>query len=318
MYIFLIIGIIFMAAGAWMYWRGRKWKKENIVVLETHYKDKLDKQFQDYRQQIQEKIEIEEQRAIDAFDHTEELIQQEKKRINIELEAQNELKCMELKQKYDQMKNELAAIYVESEDKLRAEYVQLGAQLNEEYQQKQAEVEEFRAIVQAINEESLRRKEMEDKESFYSIDISENDQQDIQALLSMDLKLHNRDVIPKLVWDLFVKRPCQEMCKRITGGRKISGIYKITNKKTGEAYVGKTTDFTTRWQNHCKTALGLEGCARTTLHNRLAQDGLWNYTWEILEQVDKDHLSTREAFYIDLYDTTKQLNMKQGDKNGTQ
>ena len=133
----------------------------------------------------------------------------------------------------------------------------------------------------------------------------------------MDLRLHNRDVIPKLIWDLFIRRPCQEMCKRVTGGRKISGIYKITNKKTGEAYVGKTTDITTRWSNHCKTAVGLEGAARATLHNRLSKDGLWNYTWEILEEVDKDNLAAREAFYIDLYGTKNQLNMKSGDKNGT-
>jgi len=119
----------------------------------------------------------------------------------------------------------------------------------------------------------------------------------------MDLKLHNRDVIPKLIWELFIRRPCQEMVKRVTGGRKISGIYKITYKETGESYIGKTTDIATRWQNHCKTTIGLEGCARTTLHNRLAQDGLWNYTWEILEEVDKDSLAAREAFYIDLYGT---------------
>jgi hypothetical protein len=37
------------------------------------------------------------------------------------------------------------------------------------------------------------------------------------------------------------------MIKRVTGGRKVGGIYKITYKKTGEAYIGKTTDFSTRW-----------------------------------------------------------------------
>ena len=104
------------------------------------------------------------------------------------------------------------------------------------------------------------------------------------------------------------------MIKRVTGGRKIGGVYKITYKKTGESYIGKTTDFSTRWQNHCKTAIGLEGAARTTLHNRMARDGLWNYTFEILEEVDKDNLSAREGYYIDLYGTKTQLNMKEGSK----
>ena len=128
----------------------------------------------------------------------------------------------------------------------------------------------------------------------------------------MDLRLHHRDVIPKIIWELFIRRPLQEMEKRVIGSSKRSGIYKITNKETGEAYIGKTSDFATRWQNHCKTAVGLDGAAHATLHTRLAQDGLWNYTFEILEDVDKDHLSEREAFYIDLYRTKSQLNMKEG------
>jgi group I intron endonuclease len=121
----------------------------------------------------------------------------------------------------------------------------------------------------------------------------------------MDLRLHNRDVIPKLIWELFIRRPTQEMIKRVTGGRDISGIYKITYKNTGEAYIGKTTSISTRWQNHIKTVIGLEGAARTTLHNRMAKDGLWNYTFEILAEVDKEHLSARESYYIDLYGTKK-------------
>ena len=59
----------------------------------------------------------------------------------------------------------------------------------------------------------------------------------------MDMKLHNRNVIPKLIWELFIRRPTQEMIKRVVGNEKASGIYKITYKKTGEAYIGKTTDF---------------------------------------------------------------------------
>ena len=130
----------------------------------------------------------------------------------------------------------------------------------------------------------------------------------------MDLKLHHRDVIPKIIWELFIRRAVQEMEKRVIGPTKRSGIYKITNKETGEAYIGRTTDFAVRFANHAKTTFGLEGAAHATLHTRMAQDGIWNYTFEILEDVDKEHLSEREAFYIDLYGTKTQLNMKEGSK----
>ena len=102
------------------------------------------------------------------------------------------------------------------------------------------------------------------------------------------------------------------MIKRVTGGRDISGIYKITYIKTGESYIGKTTNIKTRWQNHIRTVIGLEGAAHSTLHTHMEKNGLWNYTFEILEEVSKDKLTEREKFYINLYNTTKQLNMREG------
>ena len=115
-----------------------------------------------------------------------------------------------------------------------------------------------------------------------------------------------------------MRRPTQEMLKRVIAGKDISGIYKITNKETQEAYIGKSTNISTRWQNHIKTAIGMGAAAQSTLHTRLETDGVWNYTFEIIEEVDKEHLSEREAYYIDLFGTKKQLNMKSGDKHGTE
>jgi len=169
-----------------------------------------------------------------------------------------------------------------------------------------------------VNQAILREKEFQEKDEFYSINISENDKEDIQVLSNMDIKLHNKNVIPKLIWEVFLRRPVQEMEKRVLEGKKFSGIYKITYKKTGEAYIGKSTDISNRWINHMKTVFGVDGgCAKATIHTRMLKDGFWNYTFEVLEEVPKDKLSEREAFYIDLYGTKKQLNMKDGDKNGT-
>jgi group I intron endonuclease len=96
-----------------------------------------------------------------------------------------------------------------------------------------------------------------------------------------------------------------EMIKRVTGGRDISGIYKITYLKTGEAYIGKTTNIKKRWGEHCKSSLDIGTIAHSSFHTRLKRDGLWNYTFEILEEVPKDKLTEREKFYISLYGTDK-------------
>lgn len=265
--------------------------------------------------ELRKQRELEQERAAEAQVATEQLLQSEQGRLAAELKRKRELEEVKFEQDKEKREQWLNLYF----EKLRVQEENAYKRKKEELQAEivllQSELNDFKTRQDSINEAILRQKELKEKEDFYSIQVSENDKEDIKILQSMDLKLHNRDVIPKLVWELYIRRPCQEMIKRITGGRKICGIYKITNKETGEAYIGKTTDISTRWQNHCKTAIGLEAAARATLHNRLAQDGLWNYTFEIIEEVDKENLSSREAFYIDLYGTKKQLNMKSGDKN---
>ena len=202
---------------------------------------------------------------------------------------------------------------------LNAEYKQFESDQEEIKRKTLIEIEEiinllddYRSQREAVNLAILREKELKEKENFYKIVIPENDQEDIEVLKTIGPRLRNREALNKLIYDVFVKRPLNELIKRVTSGKEISGIYKITYIKTGEAYIGKTTNISTRWQNHIKTACGLEGAARTTFHNRLEQDGIWNYTFEILEEVPKDKLSEREKFYIELYGTDTQLNMKKG------
>lgn len=175
-----------------------------------------------------------------------------------------------------------------------------------------AELDDFRRRRAAINEAILREKEIKEKEDFYRIILTENDLSDMKILEEIAPRMKNRDIIPKLIWDTILRRPAQEMIKRVTGGKEISGIYKITYIKTGESYIGKTTDIKTRWQNHCKTAIGLEAAASSTFHTRLAIDGIENYTWEIIEKVPKEKLGEREKYWIDFYETKNQLNMKAG------
>lgn len=296
-------------------------KKKDEILAATESEAKLFDKTVAAREQIEQECEelkrkrlIEQDRAQEAHDATERLLLAEQERARANLDGIKQLEEERLKNELKVREATLEQQYQFKQKQFEEDFQVLNDALQDELKIVKAELDEFQTKRAAVNEAIRRERELEEQEDFYSIDISQADQEDIQLLQSLDLRLHNRDVIPKLVWELFVRRPCQEMIKRVTGGRKVGGIYKITYKKTGEAYIGKTTDFSTRWQNHCKTAIGLEGAARATLHNRLAKDGLWNYTWEILEEVDKDHLSAREGYYIDLYGTKTQLNMKDGSK----
>lgn len=265
----------------------------------------------DITQAIKERAEAQ-QRAAEAQSATEQLLVAEQRRLAAEMKSKKELEEVKFEQEKEKRQEAINLYFNKLNAQAETVYKQKKEELQTEITLLQSQFDDFRSRQDSINEAILRKKELEEKEDFYSIQVSENDREDIKILQSMDLKLHNRDVIPKLIWELYIRRPAQEMIKRITAGRSVSGIYKITYKDTKEAYIGKTTDISTRLQNHIKTAIGLEAAAKSTLHTRMAKDGVWNYTFEILEEVPKDQLSAREAFYIDLYGTKQQLNMKEG------
>ena len=278
-------------------------------------KDELFREYEDKRKEYQEKLD-----SISVLIQTkEELLQSEQDKVDRVLSERKKVVDSEV-QRYKESLINLAR----NADKARRE--EYAADFSNWINQKQiekeqiekeqlkilAELEDFRKRRAAINEAILREKEIKEKEDFYRVILTENDLSDMRILEGIAPQMKNRDIIPKLIWDTILRRPVQEMIKRVTGGKDISGIYKITYIKTGEAYIGKTTDIKTRWQNHCKTAIGLEAAASSTFHTRLASDGIENYTWEIIEEVSKDKLGEREKYWIDFYETKNQLNMKAG------
>lgn len=186
-------------------------------------------------------------------------------------------------------------------------------QIIDETNQLYLEVVEYRKKRDAINQAIMREKEIQEKEDFYRVVIDKSSQDDIEILKEIAPKLKNKHALNKLIYDVFIKLPAGEMIKRVLNGKEPSGIYRITYIPTGESYIGKSTNIKNRWTNHIKTACGLEGAASTSLHKKMELKGVWNFTWELLEEVEKSNLSAREKYYIDLYDTKNNgLNIKNG------
>lgn len=236
---------------------------------------------------------------------------------------EEELNRLIEKERQEKRKNLDSELLIYKEHQLLNISTDIGirkAELQSELFKKQNELlelddilEDYRTRRESINKAILREKEIQEQEAFYKIDIPKNVQEDIQVLEQIRPQLKNREALSKLIWDVFIQRPVSELTKRITNGRDISGIYKITYVKTGEAYIGKTTNIKTRFINHCKTVCGLEGAAHSTLHTHMEKNGMWNYTFEIIEEVEKDKLGEKEAYYIDFYDTKNYgLNQKRG------
>ena len=174
--------------------------------------------------------------------------------------------------------------YKNLEESAQQEFQAKQRSYNNELSYLRRELEDFRSRRDAINEAIRRERELSEKEDFYKIKLTQSDIEDIKLLDSMKDSLCHKEVLPKVIWESIVRRPINEMIKRVVG-QKVGGIYKITYIPTGEAYIGRTVNFKDRWQAHIQTALGMEKVASSTLHTHMARNGIWNYNFEILEGV---------------------------------
>lgn len=288
----------------------KRFEEENKIFIENYriIQDKKNReigQLEEIKQQVQREINEKQNFNNSLFKVREEELNRliEEKRKEKE-QAMLLLLEKEQKEKIEQYNQETGQII--------ADQLVLKASYQAQVDEIKKELDEFSAKREAINEAVLRERQIAEAEDFYRIDVPPEDQEDIEVFNSIAPRLRNKEALNKLIYSVFIQRPMDEMIKRITGGRDISGIYKITYLKTGEAYIGKTTNIKKRWGEHVKSALDIGTIAHSSFHNRLKKDGLWNYTFEVLEEVPKEQLTEREKFYIQLYGTDTQLNMKVG------
>ena len=294
---------------------GKEWDKE-LQNFETKTNN-LNKEFNNKFVLLNEKLE-----------NTSDLLKEKEKRyneVNQDLTLYKEGKIKEIDgiaaeyEKHQQtiISNALEDYRAYWTDKFNEELAKMAETRNlklEELTQLDSELEEERSKRQAINEEILRQRALDEQQDFYRIQISEEDKRDIDILKDIVPRLRRPDAVSKIIWTNYYQKPLAELRNRVA--IEGPGVYKITRIKTGEIYIGQAVNVSTRWTEHCKTALGIGSLASSQLHRVMKEDGCENFTFELLEEVPKEKLRERESYYIDFYDSKKYgLNTISGDKN---
>lgn len=80
------------------------------------------------------------------------------------------------------------------------------------------------------------------------------------------------------------------------------GIYKITNKLNGKAYIGQSKDIEKRWKAHLSRAR-YGPYQNQFLYQAIAKYGPENFSFEVLEECAEEDLDRLEIQYIKQYDT---------------
>lgn len=204
-----------------------------------------------------------------------------------------------LEESYARVENE----YDEDIAKLRESYDQIQDVLMYKIKVTKEELEKIAATRAAALEAQLKEEEIKNKQSFYCPQVSETDLKDAKTLRDIEYKLNNPRVLRMLVWQTYYQKPINQVCANVLGSStaSICGIYKITNQKNGIVYIGQAVDISTRWKNHAKAGLGIDTPQGNKLYKAMMEDGLENFSFEVLEICSRDQLDEKEKWYIGLY-----------------
>lgn len=303
--IIILIGIIIVAAQAYVY---RKLKilsveKKNEVARAISSKKEAEKDVQNLKQ-IQSSISQSILTDQIESDKIQSALMSAKENLSY-LTATFDAKKTELLNKE---KDELAQKDIRAQQKeemLNQLYQQKLEQLELDFKLKQSELQSEIANLSSLRasliEAQKREEELQQKQDFYRIVLSIDEQEDIDKLLRFSKECHNPQPLRKLIWSEFYLKPFGDLADRILGREKVCGIYKITNLLSKKVYIGQSVDVKTRWSNHIKASLGIDSIAHSKVHDAMAQDGVWNFTFELLERCDKSMLNEREKYYIGFY-----------------
>lgn len=286
-------------------------------------KDNLIKEHQQELEQIRDQISQENL----ALEHYQETILNKKEELNTLEETEknyaNTLKekyALEVEKEYKNLQSELA-------EKSNIEKIKCEKAINE-YQQEylnilQDNVQEYttktnkafeamnEAISQLKKEQQLvqtaidarkRKEEEENKILFYMLQIPKKDLEDIKYLENVADKLNSPEVLYKTIWKVYYEKPYNDLIGRVIGDVDKCGIYKITNTLNDKSYIGQSVSIKERWRQHIKRGCGAEAPTRNKLYSAMLEDGVWNFSFELLEECPREELDEKEDFWQKYFD----------------
>lgn len=285
-----------------------------IVYLRNSYKNEQSKAYQKKIQNLLYDYNEERQKRQKEYDEfllsikekeklCDQLVEKEQQRIDEKVLAYSN-------QKYDETEKEITRYYAFRQEAINKEVVQLENNYNAHKESLDRDIQTLReelsdlkarreAYIEALKAEEKRQQD----HAFYTINLTEENKEDIKILRSIEDKLHNSEALNRLIYDVFIKKPLGELLLRIVGENTYGGIYKITNTDTQRAYIGRSTDVKKRLTEHVKGAFNISTIADQEIHRVMGREGVDKFSFEVLEKVEKEKLNEREKYWIDFYQT---------------
>ena len=246
------------------------------------YKERTAQLDIDYQKRREEIKELEAAAESERISEQAEKIQAERDRYNSEL-------------------NSLSSEYKEKKDQLDQDFLAFSEQVSMKREALTKEIQDYENKQKEILARFKEDEEKRQQADFYRVKINDVEKKDIVQLKQLALNFSKPNVIYKLLYEVYYKTKIEELFKRVLGDKATKGgIYKITNISNQKIYIGRTTKYIDRWRTHAKRGCNIDRI-NGQLYDAMFEEGLENFTWEIVEVCPKEEQSEKEKYWISFY-----------------
>lgn len=207
---------------------------------------------------------------------------------------------------------QLEADYTKAEFECKKEYLKTLDEASKDFVQeinnKKETIESLKTIlaelqekVNAAIEANKRAVELEQQKDFYRLVLSDIDIEEIKKLREVTTYLRNSEPLNKVIWKIYYERPYTDLIGRVIGSGVHCGIYKITNIENGMCYIGQAVNIADRWKQHIKRGIGADPPTRNKLYPAMLASGVENFTFEIIEECNREKLNDREQYWQEYF-----------------
>ena len=233
------------------------------------------------------------------------------------IKTQDEMRESAQKRAEEDYQSRVSALlkqYEEKENQLSLTFNAKSRDLSDKIAIEADKLAQLQAKQLAYIQAQQRQEEINSNQDYYRLTLDEIDINDITLLRELQPRFTKKESIDKLIWEVYYK-PAYDilMTHLFPKSVKYCGIYKITDLTTGKSYIGQSVDIKERFRQHIKSALTY-GKVTNKLYQTMQRSGIYNFIFEVLEEVPRDKLNEREIYWIEFY-KTKDLGLN-GTKGG--
>ena len=301
--IILILISIFLLLKAWKFYKeaSNQKKEAEAIVVEKNYLAEVKRAERESIIKEIQYLELERKRILQEIEQQTKIMESNISAAKSQWDAAIKL----YKENYSYAAEQYEYHMEKAYNQIEKDFDTKMLSLDKQKENIEAEIAKLQAALTAGVEAQLREREKEENIDFYKLHITDQELSDIKTLNAVKAMLFNPVILSKLIWTTYFQKQTTELCNRVLGVNKICGIYKITNLITQQYYIGQSVDVAQRWKDHTKCGLGIEAPATNKLYKAMQEDGVWNFSFELMEKCSREELNEKERLWIEMYQTDK-------------